>query len=270
MESDRKPYYPPASKAWFLLPIFLGIIGGAIAWAAVRSKNPPRARKMLVLGAIITALFFGVLAYSVYTVQNLPVDLSLTEIKANSIAVPYDSLMENPNKYVGEIIRYEGKIIQVQHTFGDNYILRIRISDAPLSTDAVWSNYKATSEEERAWLDDLTERKVLDFDPKVEDPEVHVWGTFKGLRTYTAIIGELTVPEADVLAMDLKPPTLKEQTIEETHDTKNEIHTYGYAPIPSYADRATTEQALHAAIASWEASNPGLFFLNSQVPIRMS
>ena len=75
MESDRKPYYPPASKAWFLLPIFLGIIGGAIAWAAVRGRNPPRARKMLVLGAIITALFFGVLAYFVYTVETIIPDV---------------------------------------------------------------------------------------------------------------------------------------------------------------------------------------------------
>lgn len=261
MGNDRKPYYPPASKAWYLLPIFLGIIGGAIAWAAVRGKNPPQARKTLAIGAITTALFFGVVAYAGYTEQNRPVELSLTEIKANSIAVPYDNLMENPDRYVGEIIRYEGEVIQVQHIFADDYVLRVRTADTPLSTDAVWSNYEATSDEERAWLDGLAERSIFDFESEVENPEVYVWGTFKGLRTYTSVIGaELTVPEADVLVMELKPSLLNGQMTEEIQDARNEIHTYGYAPIPAYADRDVAKQALHDAIESWEASNPGLFF----------
>ena len=62
MGSDNKPYYPPASKAWFFLPIFLGIIGGAIAWAAVRGRNPPQARKMLVVGTVISAAFVALIA----------------------------------------------------------------------------------------------------------------------------------------------------------------------------------------------------------------
>ena len=261
MGNDRNPYYPPVSKAWYLLPIFLGIIGGLASWAAIRGRNPPQSRKMLMAGAITTALFVGTIAYAGYTAQNLPIELSTIEIRTSSIAVPYDSLMENPDSYVGEIIRYEGEVIQVRHMFGDDYVLRVRTADTPLSTDAIWSNFEATSEDERAWLDGLADRNVLDFESKVENPEVYVWGTFKGLRTYTTVIGaELTVPEADVLIMELKPSVLNGQSIEETQDERNEIHAYSYGAIPIYADSATAERALHDAIASWESSNPGLFF----------
>jgi len=38
----------------------------------------------------------------------------------------------------------------------------------------------------------------------LEDDIVNVWGRVKGLRTYTAVLGqEITVPEIDVLHMEL-------------------------------------------------------------------
>ena len=42
----------PVSGAWWLVPILFGILGGVIAWAAVRDRNPATARTMLVVGLV--------------------------------------------------------------------------------------------------------------------------------------------------------------------------------------------------------------------------
>ena len=47
------------SAAWWLLPIFLGLIGGAIAWACLRDRDPRMANKCLVLGIILTVVPFA-------------------------------------------------------------------------------------------------------------------------------------------------------------------------------------------------------------------
>jgi uncharacterized Tic20 family protein len=38
------------SKWWYLLPIFLGIIGGVIAWVALKSNDRHLAKNCLILG----------------------------------------------------------------------------------------------------------------------------------------------------------------------------------------------------------------------------
>jgi len=45
------------SKAWYLLPIFLGVLGGTISWACLRKSHPAQARRTLVVGVGIFALF---------------------------------------------------------------------------------------------------------------------------------------------------------------------------------------------------------------------
>ena len=57
--------YPekPRSNAWFLLPIFLGIIGGVIAFFILRHDDPRKARNCLYLGIVlmIVGIFFNIL-----------------------------------------------------------------------------------------------------------------------------------------------------------------------------------------------------------------
>jgi len=57
--------YPekPRSNAWFLLPIFLGIIGGIIAFFILRHDDPRKARNCLYLGIVlmIVGIIFNVL-----------------------------------------------------------------------------------------------------------------------------------------------------------------------------------------------------------------
>jgi len=60
----KKPAAAPApaapgqvSGAWWLLPIFLTWVGGLIAWALTRDRNPGRARAMLYWGIGLTFLY---------------------------------------------------------------------------------------------------------------------------------------------------------------------------------------------------------------------
>ena len=43
------------SAAWYLLPIFIGVIGGIIGYFAVRHDDPSLAKKLLYVGIGITA-----------------------------------------------------------------------------------------------------------------------------------------------------------------------------------------------------------------------
>lgn len=57
--NDEEYYttYRNASAAWYLLPIFFGIIGSVIMWLALRNEDPRKAKKGLILGIILTAVF---------------------------------------------------------------------------------------------------------------------------------------------------------------------------------------------------------------------
>ena len=50
-----------ASRAWWLLPIFLLLPGGVIAWAVLRKENPSLARRILMFGLSITILLIIVI-----------------------------------------------------------------------------------------------------------------------------------------------------------------------------------------------------------------
>ena len=44
------------SRCWFLLPIFLGIVGGIIAYFVLRHEDPAKAKNCILLGTILTAI----------------------------------------------------------------------------------------------------------------------------------------------------------------------------------------------------------------------
>ena len=47
--------YPEKGKSnwWFLLPIFMGIVGGVIAYFVIRRDDPKKAKNCLLLGIIL-------------------------------------------------------------------------------------------------------------------------------------------------------------------------------------------------------------------------
>ena len=50
--------YPEKQRSnwWYLVPIFLGVIGGIIAYFAIRRDDPQKAKKCLWVGIILTAI----------------------------------------------------------------------------------------------------------------------------------------------------------------------------------------------------------------------
>ena len=44
------------SRAWYLVPIFFGLIGGIIAYFAIRRDDPQKAKKCLWVGIVLTAI----------------------------------------------------------------------------------------------------------------------------------------------------------------------------------------------------------------------
>jgi hypothetical protein len=53
------------SAAWWLLPIFMGWLGGLIAWLVNKDIDPRRAKAMLVTGIVISAILIVVLGLTV-------------------------------------------------------------------------------------------------------------------------------------------------------------------------------------------------------------
>ena len=44
------------SRLWYLVPIFFGLIGGIIAYFAIRRDDPQKARKCIWVGISLTAI----------------------------------------------------------------------------------------------------------------------------------------------------------------------------------------------------------------------
>jgi len=53
---DVGPRTVQRSRAWYLAPIFLGLIGGIVAWAVIRHDSPRMATNCVIIGLIITVL----------------------------------------------------------------------------------------------------------------------------------------------------------------------------------------------------------------------
>ena len=49
----------PRSNAWFLLPVFFGVIGGVIAFFILRHDDPRKARNCLYVG--LALMIFGIM-----------------------------------------------------------------------------------------------------------------------------------------------------------------------------------------------------------------
>jgi uncharacterized Tic20 family protein len=75
--------YRNASVAWYLLPIFFGIIGAVIMWLALRNEDPRKAKKGLILGVILTVVF-GVIWFLIFAaiVASVPTTTPTSQFPA--------------------------------------------------------------------------------------------------------------------------------------------------------------------------------------------
>jgi len=63
--------YPVKSRsnAWFLLPIFFGIIGGIIAFFVLRKDDPSKAKNCLYLGIVF--MIIGII-FNIFVASSIP------------------------------------------------------------------------------------------------------------------------------------------------------------------------------------------------------
>ena len=203
-----------ASAAWYLLPIFMSIVGGIISYAALRHRDPSRARKTLVVGAVLFGLFAGVVAVGLAYDTSAGTHGGAGEaalrggmdddgIKDAAIEVPYASLERDPGGYAGTIIRYEGHVIQAEKDpFWDTYVLRIGTSSNALGLpeEDIWSEYAPRSGAERQWLDGLDREGLI---IQGEDSGVVAWGEVVGSQEYDTLFGgKRVIPAVHVLILE--------------------------------------------------------------------
>ena len=62
----------PRSNAWYLLPIFIGMIGGIIGYLAIRKDDPQKAKNCIYIGIVmmIIGIIFNVILLGVEGVAN--------------------------------------------------------------------------------------------------------------------------------------------------------------------------------------------------------
>ena len=54
----KQPLVPEkVSNWWYVLAIFLGIVGGIIAWAVNKDRNPKKAIRFLIVGLVLPAIY---------------------------------------------------------------------------------------------------------------------------------------------------------------------------------------------------------------------
>ena len=70
MEEDFQAKRGKPSKAWYLLPIFLGPIGGIIAYFLVKDRDKKMAEKLLIVGVVMIVVYF-VLQFILLTVAYM-------------------------------------------------------------------------------------------------------------------------------------------------------------------------------------------------------
>ena len=59
----RQPVMPElygVSSAWYLVPLFFGIIGGLIAWFVNKDRDPQKARNFLIFGIVWSIVLIAI------------------------------------------------------------------------------------------------------------------------------------------------------------------------------------------------------------------
>jgi len=65
--------YPERTRSnfWFLLPIFLGLIGGIIAFFVLRQDDPRKAKNCLYLGIVLAMMGVMLNVYLIYMIPGI-------------------------------------------------------------------------------------------------------------------------------------------------------------------------------------------------------
>lgn len=109
--------------------------------------------------------------------------LTKDDYKAQCAAIPYNDIARNPDDYTGQKAMFKGQVVQVQEGFwGNDVVLRINVSQNEYGfwDDTIYVDYQKKKD---------NESRIL------EEDIVTVYGEIKGIKTYTAILGnQITIP----------------------------------------------------------------------------
>ena len=134
-----------------------------------------------IVAVVAVAMFVGCIEE-----ETKSPSMTVEEIKSSALTISYDDLMRNNENYIGKIVYYRGKVVQVRESYSNNYVLRVATKQEPYIGyfgDVIWINYKG--------------KRLL------EDDIIDIWGGVKGLETYRAVLGnEITIPEIDSLHVE--------------------------------------------------------------------
>lgn len=115
--------------------------------------------------------------------------MSKSNYMAQCKSISYKELARNPKKYEGQMIKFTGKVFQVQEGLINMYMISVTNKGYGYYDDNVYVNYFSLDDETRVLEDDI----------------VTFYGTFKGLKTYTTVRGDSrTIPEVTAKYIVLK------------------------------------------------------------------
>ena len=291
-EHARYVYVESSSKAWYLLPIFLSIIGGLVSFAVLRRRDPSLARNTLVLGIIIFGLLIALIVVGSYLDSNVSAsdlepdtsvfdskidnsstsgsgeiatalvsdsNLSAEQIKNSAVTVPYDLLIEHNSIYVGDIIHYTGHVYGVvKNKDGISYGLKVEAydqNDVFTNDRMIWSNYTPKTNEEKNLIEMLDKQPIISFADGSN--AVNVWGTLSGLRTFDIVIESYDVPETDILILEMLATG---NILGGGVTPADTLHNISYDEIPDYVDDKMVQEALSQALDAWATANPTVEF----------
>lgn len=109
--------------------------------------------------------------------------MSAKKYKASCKSISYDSLARDPEKYKGKLVKFYGKVVQVQESDSALYysVYRINVGNDGYGyyDDTVYVTYDSTKASTRILEDDM----------------VTFYGEYQGLKTYETIMGgSVTIP----------------------------------------------------------------------------
>lgn len=264
---------PQPRATWYLMPIFLGILGGLIAFAALRKRNRGMAYKNLGVGVGITMILPALVLVAMVAEGGDVADLFSSgtvpeytdeEIRGQAVTIPYQSLVDNPDAHDGELVYYEGTLIQVKNQFLDEYILRVGVTPERFSaSDVILLTYTSKSDEEKKWLD-RAENELRPFQTDGAET-ITFWGISRGITEYNTVFGQkISIPAVDAIIIERHSPEEVPAHAEpqgiSSATPPDVIHSVGYSDIPGYVDVPIVELAVIDAVQKWNMANPDMDF----------
>ena len=162
------------------------------------AKNKRGKKKWLIviiIAAII--LFFVALGQDSDTSTNANqtnptndenVTLSMEEYQEKCESVAYKDIARNPSEFEGKMVKFKGKVIQVQESTYSKSVFRIDVTEDEYGfwDDTVYVTFKLEENASRILEDDIVE----------------FYGICQGTTSYTSVFGEkITIPSVDAAYM---------------------------------------------------------------------